>query len=468
MPTHYECAYFASQVYVPGGGVPLPGWEIHDIYYPHNHWGLGMASYINRNHVPHELIIAYRGTNSLDDILWSDIGGIWNERPHPGQGGATDQATDAIRRARTARAAAPPDANRQNQLGMLPALGNIYIGQEAIIGLLRQAFFYMAYLLVNTGMLTVRGGVNAFLAAVAPAGMNVGQIAEYLLQNAGRGLANAEHIERDQGINLDNLVEHMVRQEELGSVTIVGHSMGGYLAEITACRLRHLELNIPIEAVVYDSPGTLDLANNTQNYRHANYDFITSYHSAPNIVNTCHRHGGINNRLYVPHVEQGWTYGHAITAVSHDAFRAASAAAAFFSGGLTVAATAAAVRLMTGVVDVTFRNWKWLKRQHSMENMLACFNPNTGIPMSYSSMESWPHLPATVSSLLNRQLGRTLHSLLPWKNDSPGLHNLTNENEMREWQVRNLPGYAIAANIGQPIDWVAGQEFILERQAPRN
>lgn len=82
-------------------------------------------------------------------------------------------------------------------------------------------------------------------------------------------------------------------------LTITGHSLGGFLAQI--CKLladMHLDKeNIHFRAVVYDSPGSksiLDTINcNTENNRIDLHSLdITSYVSSPNLINTMHDHTG--------------------------------------------------------------------------------------------------------------------------------------------------------------------------------
>lgn len=48
-PTHYECAYYARQVYIKGGGVALPDWEIKETYYPErSHAGFSLIQSATR------------------------------------------------------------------------------------------------------------------------------------------------------------------------------------------------------------------------------------------------------------------------------------------------------------------------------------------------------------------------------------------------------------------------------------
>ncbi|OJW68840.1 MAG: hypothetical protein BGO68_04925 [Candidatus Amoebophilus sp. 36-38] len=163
-------------------------------------------------------------------------------------------------------------------------------------------------------------------------------------------------------------------KEEGFNLSITGHSLGGYLAEL-GIAFCHLDFNYrQVKGIVFDSPGTHTKLNTFKsNVKNLSTKFsmkklpITTYLSAPNFVNVCHGHVGEVYRLY-PHLKGlDW-----------------------FDRWLQRASNVPMVgkRLETvykGLLSIT---------GHSLDLILALFNPATGKPLedNYVRVGDWPKL----------------------------------------------------------------------------
>jgi ankyrin repeat protein len=116
-------------------------------------------------------------------------------------------------------------------------------------------------------------------------------------------------------------------------VFFTGHSLGGWLAQVTTYSTEYLKIgkdnnflkndNVPQSyhphTVVFDSPGckamlsdmidTFDLRQNGGDSVLQNLD-ITSYLSAPNRINTCNTHVGTVYRIFIDTSHMGWWAKH--------------------------------------------------------------------------------------------------------------------------------------------------------------
>lgn len=241
------------------------------------------------------------------------------------------------------------------------------------------------------------------------------------------------------------------------TISITGHSLGGATAEILAAR-------VALAAVTFDSPGTQGIIDRDHQDRHYTYDpkqFI-SFMSAPNIINCCHPHVGTCYRLYIPHVQAGWTATH----VASGLFGSASRLATAVTAGLTVAVgisickgappitiakglagfigkSLAVTALPDILTQLLFRSISWTTRQHSIQNIVDCFN-NDGFPHTSKvwKVQEWPHL---LDRLAWSRLQRTLEYFKPFQDSNRGIHNLFDEDSVLEAQTRALPNYKVIA-----------------------
>jgi hypothetical protein len=135
-----------------------------------------------------------------------------------------------------------------------------------------------------------------------------------------------------------------------------GHSLGAWLAEISVY-YSVFEFKHPTKAVTFDSPGSIKMVDfgpniltheNTRDIKHLE---ITTYLSAPNFVNTCHRHIGQVYRLYPDYEKEKWR----ISKVILPKYQAL-----------------------------------WSIFGHSLPLLLATFDPITGKPDKITRMARWP------------------------------------------------------------------------------
>ena len=459
MPTDYECAYYAQQVYTEGGGKPLPGWEIKETSYPNYRWNFGMASYWHRE--SSSLVIAFRGTESLWDLI-SDIA-IWQRHIHPNQEHADNIA-----------------ARIQLEAELGGALfgttfSDVFVKDEQVaLSELRHVVALLAATLVTAAVTSSASYATANLGLPAPLlnllnvgiGVEVGNIAyEVLIKKLNDDLIQSI----DSAEKLTHFKEKLEAsfQKELkrgtNSITFVGHSMGAYIAEMSSCRLKKLFPNarLKINAVTFESPGTLSILEAAPEYKLSDYNHIKSYLSAPNLVNTCHPHAGQVHRIYISHVESDWTWSHFSFSLWQSASRTAIYAAlpiTFFTGptivpmvtffgGLLSKMAAQGLHIVTG-------DYGWLKRQHDKSNILACFSKKTGLPVYYSTMKSWPHA-SSIFSMAEKQAEIYLKTLKPFPNDAPGVRTIFWENHMNELQSQSLPSYDVIEHRGELPDWAS-------------
>ncbi len=158
------------------------------------------------------------------------------------------------------------------------------------------------------------------------------------------------------------------------SFSVTGHSLGAWLAEqsVFFC---HLEFNYrEVKAVTFDSPGSLatwkkfqpNVLNAESEYKAKGLD-ITTYLSAPNIVNCCNRHIGRVYRLF-PELKQPELLQKVIKKAELLPFKIGN-------------------KIRQGV------NGVYSNIGHMLESViLPEFNPETGIPDNYAEVLDWPKI----------------------------------------------------------------------------
>ncbi len=164
--------------------------------------------------------------------------------------------------------------------------------------------------------------------------------------------------------------------EDRYHLTLTGHSLGAWLASSACVALMH-------QAVVFDNPRVCNIA---PKYRQGipissmadTWQFpLTSYLAQPNIINTAHEQRG---------------YGLQLT-------------------------TTAAARSHTGIISNLTTETQYSLSQHSIDLIVATFNPNTGKPYQGLSKRvlQWPHGGAQAANqlkgILPSELRNTWHLL---------------------------------------------------------
>jgi hypothetical protein len=93
---------------------------------------------------------------------------------------------------------------------------------------------------------------------------------------------------------VNNLLLSDLIKKNYYSFTIIGHSLGGVLAELTA-------IKFAVDCVTFESPGSIDLMQKyPDQYPSKNYSLVSTYLSSPNIINCLYGHPGNIFRMYLP------------------------------------------------------------------------------------------------------------------------------------------------------------------------
>ena len=425
-PSHATCAKLALESYTKGGGQCLPdGWKFVGGYYPERRWGLGIAAYINPE--TRDLVVSYRGTTDIWNII-TDIG-LWRGQLPPHQDHAEAWTTEKLD---------DPDARSLIAVNsLIRHFGHKYIDSTSILeSLLRHIVLYVQVAAGN--------GLKDFLVAAGVPDSTVEAVDHFFMKQ----LRDELHELDKSTVDIISETGKAFQESKIRSITVVGHSLGGFMAQLTACRLKSKsDVSIPVSAVVFESPGIYEIVNDTQEYKQNDYNFITNYLSAPNIINTCYTHPGKVRRVFIEHTPNGWEWSHFASCLGHSALRiAAPLAIASFpvsSALLSLAAGSAGV----ATVQLLASDKPWLERQHSIDNIIKCFNVD-GLPSVYAEMHCWP----TGSDIFKEYL--SLKSILPLRKDSPGLRVMFHENWMKENQVLGISQYKVKTYVGKKPDWV--------------
>ncbi len=222
-------------------------------------------------------------------------------------------------------------------------------------------------------------------------------------------------------------------------VSITGHSLGGCIAELCAARFC-------LNATTFDSPGSMELIVADPRYNKPDYSNITSYLSAPNIVNTLYGHAGTCYRVFIPFIPEGWTWSHAGRSIFASASRISAYGITFFSGGaatpLTTAGFAGIVSFIMGGTSAAsifgvIPTSNDFKRQHSIVNIVEALNAKRNLYRQPIPMISWPRL----SEIQWTTFFTGLRALAPIPKNSPGIRVMFDQNAMIEAQIASLDGY---------------------------
>lgn len=174
--------------------------------------------------------------------------------------------------------------------------------------------------------------------------------------------------------------------------SITGHSLGAWLGELSLY-FCHRDFNYNIaKAVVFDSPGMGDLFNNfklrSTSGNHIDYSKslnLVTYLSAPNLVNSCNQHKiGKVYRVY-PKIDEVLKSS-VIDKIVEESKNSWIGSKLDPSGEISKTISKHAC-LLNGL------------RGHELNIFLDVFDPNTGMPMKYDKVESWPLIVLDVSRI---------------------------------------------------------------------
>jgi hypothetical protein len=237
------------------------------------------------------------------------------------------------------------------------------------------------------------------------------------------------------------------------TLKIVGHSLGAVMAELCA-------VEIGVQCISFESPGSLEIINKVDRYRIRldNGLRITNYLSAPNIINTLNGHPGVSYRMLLPHTNGKFSFIHGTNCLLQSGSRVATyvTLGAFTWGKILVqkgvetaafrvsgSAFAGAVRskLVGGVVGL-WKDSKWLRRQHKIDNIVAYLSEEGGSSAQMRKVISWPRV-LFHSRVLHNTIDFARSAVLPLQKDLPGIRNLNDEEGMREEQISRINGYRV-------------------------
>jgi len=83
---------------------------------------------------------------------------------------------------------------------------------------------------------------------------------------------------------------------------IVGHSLGGVIAELCA-------VEVGVECISFESPGSLERLEKLFQYKNKPHN-VVNFLSAPNIINILYHHPGTIYRMKLPHAKDNSLYSY--------------------------------------------------------------------------------------------------------------------------------------------------------------
>lgn len=267
-------------------------------------------------------------------------------------------------------------------------------------------------------------------------------------------------------LNLKKLILEALEKNKKSyyTLTIVGHSLGGLMAELCA-------LYNEVRCFSFESPGSLEIMRNIERYNdklERNEHLIHTYLSAPNIINTLFDHPGCIYRMFLSHEKDGFSWIHFV----HSLFSSICLTLNYASFALLGAGSTAIVKqgidearaiyndeiglvvffssllslffLNVVIIGITLcRDKNWLCRQHSIDNIVKYLERKSYI----KKMKRWPHIfnsneKGSIRKIILRKSKELLkNNLLPFQPDCPGIMNIFKVDKMREAQLRKMPGY---------------------------
>jgi tetratricopeptide (TPR) repeat protein/putative ribosome biogenesis GTPase RsgA len=178
-----------------------------------------------------------------------------------------------------------------------------------------------------------------------------------------------------------NAVDY-VRENEY-NLSITGHSLGGYLAELAVAFCYRDFSYRQTKGIVFDSPGTVNkldkfksnVINKATKFSIASLPIVT-YLSAPNLINTCNGHPGEVYRVYP---QLMW---------SAEIQKWMKRASKLPLIGSAVQGNNKGLLALTG---------------HSLATILVLFDPATGKPSTYTRIADWPKIDTDNVAYIGKQ-----------------------------------------------------------------
>lgn len=473
LPTPREYALMAQAVYsdmlAADDNFGLDdSWERLANQYPEGSWGLGVTCFINQENK--QLVISVRGTvpsstfNLLSNfglfhgqippgvdttyIYTSDIkdkkvkvsqktkraaedvvmafakdASKKNAAPSPSSSSSSEGDLQLVDLVKMKQASMTVQANSERPSLNAIACDEVGVGTDLMI----TAIMPLLALAQRVTVVSASGAVESLVAGVSLSSTN----AQSLLDEAT--MKEFDTNETQKALKSEALKDY--------HISFTGHSLGACIAEVVAARFGCL-------AVTFDSPGTLGLINKDpfNSHKELAKELILSFLSAPNLINCCNQHAGRLYRLYISHVENGWTYSHAVAGVAGTLFRLGIYTAVAASGGVA-AAPAACYGIGAGVAGAAvekiggcFDNIHWTLRQHSIKNLTDSFSSDSNLPIKLYTVEQWPTLRELVL-LISQKTKNLFTSFIPMAEQNRGIHNSFKENAYHEARIEGLSCY---------------------------
>jgi hypothetical protein len=217
------------------------------------------------------------------------------------------------------------------------------------------------------------------------------------------------------------------------SFSTTGHSLGGWLAEVSLY-FAVFDFNAKgAKAVTFDSPGSIvveDYASNIFSYqtgRELRHLDITTYLSAPNFVNTANKHIGKAYRLY-PEITKPYIIAKAV-----------GLSDGFFSlfGYKTN--------------DVVNLEPLWSLFGHFLNPLIDTFDPVTGKPREYDQITNWPVIKYTPKQTVGRNM------MTEWLGTADSERNKPEESKVVSTLKRIINGTTMETLVGLVEDIKAGR-----------
>eukprot|EP00761_Pharyngomonas_kirbyi_P010783 gb/GECH01010806.1/.p1 GENE.gb/GECH01010806.1/~~gb/GECH01010806.1/.p1 ORF type:complete len:1156 (+),score=296.64 gb/GECH01010806.1/:1-3468(+) len=216
---------------------------------------------------------------------------------------------------------------------------------------------YYAVLFVNETMKQLVLAHRGISASIKDAAVRGGGVAAILDSTLRQNIGSKLHSQQLLGAQSTAAVVQLIKEGGLFSgysLTSTGHSLGGWLAQLSAFYSQSSFLgqeNVPIRAISFDSPGAKDMMKKMQE-RYNLIDLssldIINYISSPNPINC------INEHAVKPYKVEG------------------------------------VIEFNSKLLMKNKQRMFYSIMSHSLESLKQAFDPSTGKPKQYSIVHNWP------------------------------------------------------------------------------